>query len=349
MGDVFNNGHLDLLVGDYSGNVYCVDGKGNRVWEKEVDSPVVSAVRLADVEGDGLLEVVLATRTGDVWVLSGQTGQDHVSAHYPIHLNSGVETSVLTMHLGRKKAGGKTGNSTVAVVVPTVGGIYIVHAISGCVYTVPRSDHVIHEVVSGDIDPYSQGVELLAMGLEGMLVCYKVLSPGPLAIQQESECSMESTGETIFSQKSSSFFFTLPFSNSSHEITGTTFDLPLTIYGNKFRTENRFSVDISIGRRDVLWQDVVTVSQRVTEVKLSVSTPPTPTHAFLSVRVCNAHQQCRSQHRVVRFNLHAEDRLKWFLCLPFLCVCALLLWVHRDHTSSQALPTTATPTTRKDL
>ena len=62
-----------------------------------MDSPIGAAVTLADLEGDGLLEVVLATRTGDVWVLNGQTGQDHTSSHYPIHLESGVETPVLTL------------------------------------------------------------------------------------------------------------------------------------------------------------------------------------------------------------------------------------------------------------
>ena len=347
VGDLFNNGQLDLVVGDYSGNVYCIDGKGVRVWEREVDSPVGSSVRLADLEGDGLLEVVLATRTGDVWVLSGQTGQDHVSARYPVHLNSGVETSVLTMHLGKK--GGHGNTSSLAIIVPTVDAIYIVHAMSGCLYTVPRSDHVIHEVVSGDIDPYSPGVELLAMGLEGTMACYKVLPPGETATHQQSEWSMESTGETIFSHKSSSFFFVLPFLNSSREITGRTFDLPLTIYSNKFRTENTFSVMVSIGRQHLLWQDTVAISDRISDMTLSIPTPPTPTHAFLTVRLCNAHLQCRTQHRVVRFNLHAEDHLKWFLSLPFLFVCALLLWVHRDHASSQALPTTATPTIRKDL
>ena len=354
MGDLFDSGRLDLVVGDYSGNVYCVDGKGNRVWEREVDSPIGSSVRLTDLEGDGLLEVVLATRTGDVWVLNGQTGKDHTSSHYPVHLSSSVETSVLTMHLGRK--GSRHGNtSSLAIVVPTVGAIYIVHAMSGCVYTVPRSDHVIHEVVSGDIDPYSEGVELLAMGLEGMLACYKVLPAKPStiqepsALQEQSEWSMQSTGETIFSQKSSSFFFVLPSMNSSREITGTTFNLPVAIYSNKFRTDNKFSFMISIGYKDLLYHDDVTVSARRTELTLTVLTPPTPTHAFLSVRMCNAHLQCQTQHRVARFNLHAEDHLKWFLSLPFLCVCALLLWVHRDYASSLALPTTATPTTRKDL
>ena len=346
VGDVFNTGKLDLVVGDYSGNVYCVDGDGVRVWEREVDSPVGSSVRLADVEGDGLLEVILATHTGDVWVLNAQTGQDHTSARYPIHLNSAVETSVLTMHLGRK--GGHGNTSSLAIIVPTVEGIYIVHAMTGCVYTIPHSDHVIHEVVSGDIDPYSHGVELLAMGLEGTLACYKVRPPGPSVVQQQSEWSMESTGETTFSHKSSSFYFVLPFSNSSREQTGRDFRLSFTIYSNKFRTENVFSLTVSIGRKHILWQDTITVSSRVTDVVKIIPAPPSPTRSFLTVQLCNVHGQCRTQHRVSRFNLHAQDNLKWYLSLPFLAVCVLLLWVHKDYTS-QALPTTAPPTTRKDM
>lgn len=354
VGDLFDTGHLDLVVGDASGNVYCIDGKGVRVWEKEVDSAVVATVRLTDLESDGLLEVVLATRRGDVWVLNGQTGHEHASSHYPVHLNTAVETSVLTMHLGMKDKK-HANSSSLAIVVPTVGAIYIVHAMSGCVYTVPRSDYVIHEVVSGDIDPYSHGVELLAMGLEGMLVCYRVIPAKPSTIQgtsamkEASEWSMQSTGETTFSQKSSFFFFVLPAINFSREITGTTFNLPMTIYSNRFRTENSFTFSVSIGRKHLLYHDTIQVDSRTTELTLVVKTPPTPTHAFLTARLCNVHEQCETQHHVARFNLHAEDHLKWFLSLPFLCLCALLLWVHRNHASSLALPTTATPTTRKDL
>lgn len=346
VGDVFGTGKLDMLVGDYSGIVYCIDGKGKRIWEREVDNPVTSSVRLADVEGDGVVEVVLATHSGDVWVLSGQTGRDHTPSRYPIHLNSGVETSVLPMHLVSGK--NKRGNATLALVVPTADAIYLVDTSSGCVETVDTPEHVFHEVVSGDIDPYSPGLELLGVGLDGTLACFRV-SAERKRVGQEA-WSMEAMGDAVFSHKSSSFYFVVPFANSSQEITGTSFDFSITIHSNSFQTDNDFSLIFSIGRKHVLWKHRFHVKQRVTELHVSVPTPPTPVHAFMTVLLCNQHLQCRSQSTNLRFNLHAQDHLKWFLCLPFLCVCALILWLHREH-SAQALPTVSTrhTATRKDL
>lgn len=363
VGDLFHqSGGLDIVVGDQSGNLYCIDGKGERVWERELEHPVPAAAILADVEGDGLLEVVLATRNGDVWVLNGQTGQDHTPSRYPIHLNSGVESAVLVMHLHNKAGGdgrntpvevgghvrdamgagkdtGRGVKDTLGVLVPTANSIYIVDTATGCVQSMQSGgDHVIYAIASGDIDPYSPGLEVLGVGLDGTLACFNVSSTSPMA---QEEWSLEAMGQSIFTHKASSFYFVMPYANVSQEITGTTFDLSLAIHSRNHQTDGAFSLVVSIGRKHVLLQDTaIHLQQRVTELSLIVPTPPTPTHAFLTVQLCNMHAQCSSQSIHLRFNLHAEEHLKWLLSLPFLSLCALLLWIHRDHTP-QTLPTTA--------
>ena len=343
--DVFGSGKLDLIVGDNSGILYCVDGGGKRVWERELDNTISAAVRLADIEGDGLTEVLAVTRSGDVWVLNGQTGQDHAPARYPIHLNSAVETSVLPIHLTHKNKGASTNTSSLAIVVPSSNAIYIVEASTGCVYTVNTGDYVIHEVVSGDVDPYSVGLELLAMGLDGTVTAFKV--PGELGVFQE-VWSMEASGESQFTHKASSFYFVLPTANISKEIVGTTFDLALTLHSNNFQADREFSLVVSIGREHTLVRETLQVKQRVTRMNVRVPTPPNPAHTFMTVRLCNQHMQCKSRSLHLKFNLHAEQHLKWFLCFPFLCVCCLLLWLHRNHTPS-SLPTTLPANTRKDI
>jgi hypothetical protein len=340
VGDLFNTGQLDMIVGDHSGNLYCVDGKGVRVWERELDNPIPAAVRLADVEGDGLLEVILATHSGDVWVLNGQTGQDHAPSHYPIRLNSGVDTSVLVLHLFNKGRG----QETLAVVVPTARSVYLVDTTSGCVQGITTGDRVIYELAAGDIDPYSPGLEVLGVGLDGTLVCINVSSSGHAPTPQE-QWSMEPLGQSTFTHKANSFYFVLPFANSTQEVTGATFELVLTVHSRNYETDGDFSLVVTIGHKHVLLKDTIHTQQRVTELFLTVPTPPTPIHTFMTVQLCSVHMQCVSRAVSLRFNLHAEDHLKWFLCLPFLSVCTMLLWIHRDHTS-QALPTTAT---RKDL
>lgn len=357
VGDIFGNGKLDLVVGDYSGNVYCVDGEGVRVWERELGEGVSASARLVDLGRDGRLEVVVATINGDVWVLNGQTGEDGSSGTFPIHLNTGVETPILIMHMtnrGSVKQGEtveKRGEESLALVLGTSGGLYVVDTQDGCVQHVPIPAHVVHEVLSGDVDPYNPGVEIVSVGLDGTLMCFKTTYSNRLA--KKEAWSMEATGPLFFAHKDSSFHIIV---NTSNEVTGKSFDLGLTLYANHFKSENSFNISVSIGTKQELHRESTTVQRRKTELALHLPSPHTPLLAFLTVCVCSEHQQCRSKYVHVRFNLHFEDHLRWFLCLPFLSLCAVILWVHRRDGGSLSLPTSSaslsgrrTSGTRKDL
>ncbi len=345
--DVFDGGHLDLLVGDYSGNVYCVDGNGVRVWERELGKSISTALRIVDIDRDGESEVVVTSREGDVWVLETRSGKDWSPNVFPIHLGARTENPAVllrTRNLGRA-----SGNETVAIVIGTSSGLYMVDAQDGCVHHVPvASSHVIHEVLTGDVDPYRPGLELLSVGLDGTIVCYAV-DVSNLGIHTES-WSMEPTGPIFFAHKSSSFFFTM---NTTREVSGKTFEAELVLYTNRFKTGSRYNVSVSIGTHTELYWSEVTAARRRTSHPLQLPTPDRPLSAIVTVRTCNSHQQCRSKYVNVRFNLHFEDHLRWFLCLPFLSFCAVVLWVHRKDSNSLSLPTSShsalSAGTRKDL
>ena len=53
-----------MVVGDHSGNVICVNHDGTLLWEHEMQDPIVSSVRFADMSGDSLVDVVMVTNTG---------------------------------------------------------------------------------------------------------------------------------------------------------------------------------------------------------------------------------------------------------------------------------------------
>lgn len=356
VGDIFSSGKLDLVVGDYSGNVYCVDGRGVRVWERELgDGEVVgAAVRLVDLEGDGSVEVVVVTKGGGVWLLKGHTGEDASPRIFPLHLNTGVEAPVLVTHMkrkdrgkdGRKREQGEDGS--LALVLGTSDGFYVIDVHDGCVDHTSVPSHVIHEVLSGDVDPYNPGLELVTVGLDGTLICFKTTVSDQLVGKEA--WSMEATGSSFFTHKSSSFYFSV---NTSREVTGKSFDLELSVFANHFKSENLFNISLSIGTKYDLHRERTTVQRRRTDLALHLTSPPTPLLAFLTVRVCNLHQQCRSKYVHMRFNLHFEDHLRWFLCLPFLSLCAVVLWVHRGEAVSLSLPTSSLSSkrasgTRKD-
>lgn len=52
---------------------------------------------VGDVNGDGQLDVVAVTKTGDCWVLDGQTGES--IKNFPIKLGCSIHSSPLLLKL----------------------------------------------------------------------------------------------------------------------------------------------------------------------------------------------------------------------------------------------------------
>ena len=64
--DINLDGRLDLIAQDISGNVLCFSTTGEVIWETQVTGSRPSGSRVADLDLDGKLEVILATENGYV-------------------------------------------------------------------------------------------------------------------------------------------------------------------------------------------------------------------------------------------------------------------------------------------
>ena len=346
--DIFKDGALELVVGDNSGNVYCIDMNGQRVWEREGDVQIVSAARLANVDFDGRLEVIVVSEGGDLLVLNAETGEPYFR-DYPMHLQTSVHGSILPIHLDSHSEKGMERKLGLSMVVPGSNVLYIIDSLTNCIDRF-EMEHVFLDVLSDDIDPYETGLELLAVSIEGYMVCFSTATKH----SNEVNMSMESWpgGQNGFVHKTNSFGVVFPQNNwTSRDIVGSKFTLEFQIIEGDFPTVRDYSVSVSVGRKHVLYRNIITVSKKREGVAISIPTPPTPMHAFLTITVCNKHLICVTDHFITRFNLHFEDNLKWFLALPFLCLCAMVLWIYRE-ADLKSLPLTAAPsatTTRKDL
>lgn len=347
--DLFGTGVLNIVVGDHSGNVYCIDREGKRVWEQEVNVAVIASVRFADLDTDGKLEVILATEGGDLWVLNGQDGTPYPTS-YPLHLNAAQQSSVLVMHLNSSHRGALSDRkrlNALSVVMSTSDALYVIDALTGCVAS-HESSHMFMDVLADDIDPYSPGPELLAISLDGHLVCFSTHTAHWTDLDYAVEAwPGASIGQNGFTHKSSSFALVLPHANDTvRTISGGSFNLDIQIYHSPGHAlTNTYRVQVLIGRKHILYNDVVTVDNKVNDVRLVLQSPPSPLHCFVTVKVCNAHAQCDTQSYNVRFNMNFEDNLKWLLSFPFLFMCVLVLWMYRE-AGVDSLPTT---TGRKNL
>lgn len=81
LGDVDNDGQLDVVVGDWSHNVYALDGSGARIWKTVICcnpaatslNAIKSGAVIADLDGDGDNDVAVSSGWS-TQILNGQTG-----------------------------------------------------------------------------------------------------------------------------------------------------------------------------------------------------------------------------------------------------------------------------------
>ena len=346
--DVFKNGALEMVVGDSTGNIYCIDKNGQRIWEREGTVPIISSARFANIDGDDRMEVIVVSEGGDLFVLNAETGEPYFR-DYPMHLQASVQGSVLPIHLNSLAENRPERKAGLSMVVPASNVLYIIDALTSCIDRF-EMEHMLLEVLADDIDPFESGLELLAISLNGYMMCFSTSTKH----SDELNMSRESWpgGQNGFVHKASSFAVVFPQTNwTSRDIVGGSFVLEFQIVEGDFPAPRHYQVTVAVGRKHVLYQNSITVTQKQERVYLSIPTPPSPMHAFLTVTVCNRHLVCITDHFNMRFNLHFEDNLKWFLALPFLCLCAMVLWIYKD-ADLATLPLTATPSgtsARKDL
>ncbi|HET6456812.1 MAG TPA: VCBS repeat-containing protein, partial [Armatimonadota bacterium] len=70
-GDLDGNGKDEFLVGMSDGRLVCIaqeEGKGKVLWQKRFNAGVTNPI-IADIDSDGLAEIILSTSDGHIRIL----------------------------------------------------------------------------------------------------------------------------------------------------------------------------------------------------------------------------------------------------------------------------------------
>ncbi|XP_019857511.1 PREDICTED: protein DEFECTIVE IN EXINE FORMATION 1-like isoform X2 [Amphimedon queenslandica] len=331
VGDVVgNDDQYELVVGDATGNVICLDKYGKQLWEYNVKAPVDTSVRLFNFNSDSSMEVIFVDKFGVVYVLNGTTGQPTLSS--PFLLNTLIHSSPLLMHLKSVDD-----DYHLVALVPTITGLYCIDLHTACVSEVQMERDFMPYVLQSDhIDPFNPGLEVLISSLSGELACITADSYHPT----EREVSIETwPGETMgngnwFTHKGSLFALSVARGLSTRDASGKSFNFGFNVYDAKASETNpkEYSIELSVGGRYTLLSDRVLLNKSMTHFLYTPKTPPAPLFAEMILKVCNTHWQCDTASFSVRFNLIFEEVLDWILALPFLAFVAGYLWLLRNET-----------------
>lgn len=98
--DIAGDAYLEIVVGDLAGVLAVLDYRGEEVWSRSLSGPLSLGLAIADVDGDGTLDVVAVTDNGDVWVLNGETGNE--IPRFPIRTGSRMKSNPLIVDLSKE-------------------------------------------------------------------------------------------------------------------------------------------------------------------------------------------------------------------------------------------------------
>jgi outer membrane protein assembly factor BamB len=72
--DVDGDGNLEILALDTRGSAALFNKSGHLLWDVHVRSPLAQPASFGDINGDGRLEAVFGSASGEVFALDAQTG-----------------------------------------------------------------------------------------------------------------------------------------------------------------------------------------------------------------------------------------------------------------------------------
>ena len=340
--DLDNDGILEICAVDMKSNLACFDRHGQSLWETRISGFASQSPRIGDVDGDGVLDVVVGTSTGHVWAVNGYTGEP--LRHYPVKTNGSIyapallvnlhptEEAEVIMGMPMTENAVKKGNNGLHIVVTSHdGGMYIIDGKTICVERIDIGEHVYAQVLADDLDDNGY-LDLLVATMNGNLYAFQTNTPfHPI----KSWTSQVQALNGMTAREGHVGIYVLHASRQHRDVVGNHFKIMFEIvdhrnhsrgfgHSGKRAPDHKYEVGIEIGKGTLVLDRLYYRPGVYTEI---IKAPTVRQYATVYVYMRTETSLTYVDSFSLSFNMYFYNSIKWVVLIPFFIIGFSMLYM----------------------
>jgi len=303
--DVDGNGNLDIIANDNKGNLAVFNHLGKQLWSTQFPPTSNAGPSLGDINGDGQVDIVLATEAGHIFAWNAKTGE--TLKNFPIRLEGRIYSRPLLLPQAEEADKG-----LLIIVTGDNGMLYIVHPLSPAIDRIDLGHHSFGMILADDLLGNAETHLVVACSSGRMLALTTSLPLLPLAAVRSHDHGRMGGGYGIYYE-----------GERFRQVNGRMFKVPFRIIDNAETPLAPYHLTFAVAGKKVLEADYAAPGAYTVELDV-----PAMVSTSIGVELVGMNKVSEEWHDsfTIQCNVNFARTLKWLVVVPFLISALVLYW-----------------------